>query len=322
MRIQMKTKEGPMTSRERVLAACHHKTPDRVPCDTWFRDDVREKFQAWLGIKTEEELNKFIGSDLRTIGCKWNNPEYNAKCNGVLGDHVELTGGRFIFHENGVFEDMWGVLQKNGKSGLYTEWVGGPFVDAEDAEELDDFNWPKMEYIEPQAYYKEMGCRLVRAGVDIMRIVGDIATQNSLLFSIDVYKRIMKPVLQDMIHAFKEINPDLLMFFHSDGCLDMVMDELIDTGFDIINPIQPECMDVFAVKDKYGDKITMHGTVSIQELLPFGSVEDVHREVRKIIDYCGRDGGLIICPANLIQNDTPMENILALYEEVNGHPLR
>ena len=119
MRIQMKTKEGPMTSRERVLAACHHKTPDRVPCDTWFRDDVREKFQAWLGIKTEEELNKFIGSDLRTIGCKWNNPEYNAKCNGVLGDHVELTGGRFIFHENGVFEDMWGVLQKNGKSGLY-----------------------------------------------------------------------------------------------------------------------------------------------------------------------------------------------------------
>ena len=379
MRIQMKTKEGPMTSRERVLAACHHKTPDRVPCDTWFRDDVREKFQAWLGIKTEEELNKFIGSDLRTIGCKWNNPEYNAKCNGVLGDHVELTGGRFIFHENGVFEDMWGVLQKNGKSGLYTEWVGGPFVDAEDAEELDDFNWPKMEYIESQesvnkrvqalrdlgdfaiqgsvsnpyktswqvrgmenilcdmlinedmaiglmerfgAYYKEMGCRLVRAGVDIMRIVGDIATQNSLLFSIDVYKRIMKPVLQDMIHAFKEINPDLLMFFHSDGCLDMVMDELIDTGFDIINPIQPECMDVFAVKDKYGDKITMHGTVSIQELLPFGSVEDVHREVRKIIDYCGRDGGLIICPANLIQNDTPMENILALYEEVNGHPLR
>jgi uroporphyrinogen decarboxylase len=75
-------------------------------------------------------------------------------------------------------------------------------------------------------------------------------------------------------------------------------------------------------KTQYGEKITMHGTISIQELLPYGSVDDVHREVRKIIDYCGENGGLIVCPSNLIQNDTPMENILALYEEINGGPLR
>jgi len=270
-------------------------------------------------------------------------------------------------------------MRKNGSDGLYTEWISGPFVNAESESALDDFPWPPISSIESQesinkrvaeirksgdyairgsisnpfkqawqmrgmenilcdmlinpdfvlnlmrrlgAYYTEMGIRLARAGVDMIGIVGDLATQNSLLFSLDVYRKTIKPVLLDMISAFKKEKPDLLMFFHSDGCLDMIMDELIDTGFQVINPIQPECMDVFEVKRKYGERITMHGTISIQKLLPFGSVDDVHREVRKIIDFCGKNGGLIVCPANLIQNDTPMENILALYEEINEGPLR
>lgn len=368
-----------MTSRERVLAACKHQQPDRVPCDAWFRDDVRRNFMKWLGIKDVESLYKFLGIDFRTIGVQEIDQKYLAKTNGVLGDNVELTGERFIFHENGVFEDNWGVMRKNGSDGLYTEWLDGPLTEAESSDDLDKFPWPAMDILESQesvnkkvaairasgdyairgsisnpykqawqmrgmenmlcdmmlepdfaldlmtrlgSYYKEKGIRLAKAGVDMIGIVGDIATQQTLLFSLDVYRTIMKPVLVDMIHAFREINPDLLMFFHSDGNLTMVMDELIDTGFNLVNPIQPECMNVYEIKDKYGDRITMHGTVSIQELLPNGTVDDVHREIGKIIDYCGNDGGLVICPSNLIQNDTPMENILALYEEVNGKPLR
>lgn len=173
-----------------------------------------------------------------------------------------------------------------------------------------------------EEYFKEAGLRLIRAGADMVSIIGDIATQKTLLFSQDVYRQIMKPVLQDMIKAFKAENPNIIMFFHSDGCLDMIVDELIDTGFDVINPIQPECMDIFAFKEKYGDKVVMHGTVSIQELLPHGTVEDVKREVRKIIDICGKNGGLVIAPSNLVQNDTPLENIVAMYEEINQKALR
>jgi len=368
-----------MTSRERVIAACSHRQPDRTPADVWFRDDVMRKFMTFLHIADVESLYRFLGADFRTIGVKESDPAYLAKTNGTLGDNVELTGERFIFHENGIFEDNWGVMRKNGSDGLYTEWISGPFVNAESESALDDFPWPPISSIESQesinkrvaeirksgdyairgsisnpfkqawqmrgmenilcdmlinpdfvlnlmrrlgAYYTEMGIRLARAGVDMIGIVGDLATQNSLLFSLDVYRKTIKPVLLDMISAFKKEKPDLLMFFHSDGCLDMIMDELIDTGFQVINPIQPECMDVFEVKRKYGERITMHGTISIQKLLPFGSVDDVHREVRKIIDFCGKNGGLIVCPANLIQNDTPMENILALYEEINEGPLR
>lgn len=367
-----------MTSRERVLTACRHRQPDRVPADVWFRDDVMRKFMDFLGVSDVESMLKRIGCDLRTASIRIIDPAFEQATNGVLGDAVELTGGRFIFHEKGIFEDNWGVKMRNGADGLYTEWIDGPFTRSEGIEDLDKYNWPSLDVIESQnavtsrvqgirakgeyairgsisnpfklawqmrgmenmlcdmlldpgfaldlmqriaVYYKEMGLRLIRAGVDILGIVGDIASQSSLMFSLDVWRKTMKPVLADLIQAFRGENPNILMFFHSDGCLDLAMEELIETGFEIINPIQPECMDVFSVKDRYGSRITMHGTISIQKLLPFGTVEDVHREVRKIIDYCGREGGLIVSPSNLIQNDTPMENILALYEEINGTQL-
>lgn len=164
-------------------------------------------------------------------------------------------------------------------------------------------------------YEKEKGVRLAKAETDIIAIYGDIATQTSLLFSEQVYRDILKPVLADMVAAFRQTNPNILVFFHSDGCLDKLMEELIDTGFDIINPIQPECMNIFDVKDRYGDRISIHGGVSIQELLPHGTPEQVREEARRIIDHCSKNGGYVLCPANQVQNDVPMENLAALYEE-------
>jgi len=361
-----------MTSRERVLATINHKQPDRVAIDYWFRDDVLQNLKKFVGIESDEELYQFIGADLRTIEPGYKDPEFEARTNGVLGDAVELTGGRFIFHGDGTFEDMWGTIRKNGSDGLYTEWISGPY---KDTDEFEVFTWPSIDIVESQEnldnsvhtirasadvaikgyidnpfkhawqmrglenllcdmlinpdfasklmwkcseYAKETGLRLIRSGVDILGIVGDIATQTSLLFSLDCWKDFVRPCIDDMIKAFKVERPDINLFFHSDGCLDLIMPELIDTGFDIINPIQPECMDLFKFKDMYGDKVTIHGGISIQELLPFGTVEDIYREVRAIIKHCNTNGGYILCPANLIQLDTPLENILALYEEALG----
>jgi len=368
-----------MTNKERVLAACAHRKPDRVPVDVWFRDDVREKFMKYMDVTSVEALYKKLDVDLRSIWIGFDNPAYEAKTNGVLGDHVELTGGRFIFHENGVFEDMWGVLQKNGKDGLYTQWIGGPFADSEDIEDYKAYPWPSMDIVPSQEvinakvasvkalgdyairgsvsnpfkqawqmrgyentlcdmllnpemvsyvlnriadYYIEVGIRLVKAGVDILGVVGDIASQKSLIFSPEVFKTILKPVLKRMTDAFRKENPDILLFFHSDGDVTQAMEDLIDCGFTIINPIQPECMDLAETKRRFGDRITMHGTISLQQLLPFGTITEIHTEVGKIIETCGQNGGLIISPSNLIQNDTPMENILALYEAAEGKKLR
>ena len=82
--------------------------------------------------------------------------------------------------------------------------------------------------------------------------------------------------------------------------------------------VQPEAlnMDPAQLKAEFGDKICFHGTISIQNTLPFGTAEQVAEEVRLRIETVGKSGGLIVAPAHNIQPDTPIENILALYEEV------
>lgn len=165
-------------------------------------------------------------------------------------------------------------------------------------------------------YEQQKGLRLIQAGVDIVGIYGDIAMQDRMLVNLPSWRDLEKPILARMISAFKTENPDLLVLFHSDGNTMEVMPDLIEIGVDIVNPIQPECMDPAVVKERFGDAITLHGTISIQRTLPFGSPEEVRREVRERIRSCGQRGGLVLCPSNLLQNDIPLENIVTLYDTV------
>lgn len=165
-------------------------------------------------------------------------------------------------------------------------------------------------------YEREKGIRLIQAGVDIVGIYGDLAMQDRMLVEPEAWRRLEKPLLASMVEDFRRVNPDILMFFHSDGNITEILPDLIEIGFNIINPIQPECMDPEAIKREYGGKFTLHGTISIQRTLPYGTTDDVEEEVRHRIKTCGYDGGLIICPSNMIQKDTPLENIVALYDAV------
>lgn len=167
-------------------------------------------------------------------------------------------------------------------------------------------------------YEVEKGLRLVRAGVDIIGIYGDLAMQDRMLVHPGAWRQTEKPILADMIGRLRAVNPKLKIFFHSDGDITEIIPDYIEVGADILNPIQPECMDPAAVKRNFGDRITMHGTLSIQRTLPKGTPEDVRREVRERVATCGTGGGLILCPSNLLQNDTPLENILAIYDAQEG----
>ncbi len=162
--------------------------------------------------------------------------------------------------------------------------------------------------------YTEMALRAARAGVDMIRIVGDIAMQDRIIMGPDAWRRHDKPRLAKLIASVRAERPDIHIFFHSDGKLTDLMDDLIEVGFDVINPIQPECMEPSDVKRRWGDKITLHGCISIQETLPFGTTEDVQREVTQLVRDCGYNGGLVLMPSNNIQPDTPIENIIACYE--------
>ena len=150
-------------------------------------------------------------------------------------------------------------------------------------------------------------------GADIIGIGGDIGMQDRMIIAPDIWRKYFKPKLRVLIRESRKQNKDVLWSFHSDGYIESIIPDLIEIGFNIINPIQPECMNPVKIKKMYGDRITLHGTISLQKTLPFGTLEDVREEVLSRIKECGNNGGLILAPANTVTADVPIENVLAVY---------
>jgi len=166
----------------------------------------------------------------------------------------------------------------------------------------------------------EQSKQLVRRGVDMIRITGDIAMQTGMMLSPKLWRRVFKPRLKTWIQEIRR-GAEVYFAFHSDGNMEAVFADVVEIGFDAIHPIQPECMDVAEIKRRFGDQVCLQGTISCQQTLPHGTAEDVSREVRERIACCGQDGGLILGPSNVVQPDVPVDNILALYLTAQNLPL-
>ena len=184
-------------------------------------------------------------------------------------------------------------------------------------------NRPFVEKLYQKIYvlYGEMLRRATAAGVDMIGIEGDIAMQDRIIMGPSCWREVDKPLVGAAIASCKEINPDVHVFIHSDGDLRTVMPDLIEVGFDVIDSIQPECMDPVELKRDYGDRITLHGCGSLQATLPFGSPSECRQEVTTLIEGCGYDGGLILKPSNMVGWDVPIENIIAWYEAARDYDL-
>lgn len=157
------------------------------------------------------------------------------------------------------------------------------------------------------------GERFVEMGADIIKLGDDIGMQTGMMINPSIWRRYFKPRLKTLIEALKS-KGSVYVFYHSDGDIRQVIPDLIEIGVDILNPVQPECMDPAEIKQTYGEKLTLHGTISLQVTLPSGSREDIIEEVRTRIETCGHNGGLIIAPSNRTTPDVPLRNILAMYE--------
>lgn len=150
--------------------------------------------------------------------------------------------------------------------------------------------------------------------INIILSGGDIGTQRGMMLAPDLWRKHIKPYSEKLIKTFKDMG--LITYYHSCGSLVPVIDDLIEMGLDILEPIQPkaEGMDPENLKKKFGGRLTFLGGIDEQELLPYGKPEDVKKEVERYIKILGSNGGYIVAPSHAIQPDTPMENILALYD--------
>jgi uroporphyrinogen decarboxylase len=215
-----------------------------------------------------------------------------------------LRGRVEAFHSRGlavgcfpgsIFEQSWYI---RGMENLLTDFVQRP----EMADALVERVTDKLE-----GAVRLLGI----SGVDVLILGDDVGSQHGLLVSPALWRRHLKGGLARVIAAAKASNPEMAVFYHTDGDISTLIPEFIEVGVEILNPIQPECMDPAAVKAQYGDRLSFWGTISLQQTMPFGTPEDVREEVRLRIRDVGQGGGLVLSPSHVLEPEVPWENILA-----------
>lgn len=153
-----------------------------------------------------------------------------------------------------------------------------------------------------------------KAGVDWIETGDDVANQITLMFDIELWREIMKPRWAEIYSAVRDIKPDIEIWYHSDGNISDIIDDLIEIGVTMLNPVQPECLDPLTVKQKYGDKLVLDGTIGTQTTMPFATAEQVKETVIQRAESLGYDGALILSPTHYLEPEVPLENIEAFIE--------
>ena len=161
-------------------------------------------------------------------------------------------------------------------------------------------------------YYRRM---FEEAGdlIDVFALADDLGMQNTLLISPELFEEFVAPRLKKMAELAHSYNLKLLL--HTCGNIEILIPRLIELGVDILDPIQPESMDPIAIKDKYGRNICLRGGISVQNIVSRGTTEEVRNETSRILEALKPGGGYILSPGHpVLQDDIPVENILAMYE--------
>ena len=156
----------------------------------------------------------------------------------------------------------------------------------------------------------------LKGRMDFTQVTDDFGAQHGLLISPRIFDVFYRQKMQRAIDLAKSFG--VMVFHHDDGDMRKLLPRLVEMGVDVLNPIQWRCgnWDLDQMKDLYGGRLCFHSGVDNQHTLPFGTPDDVRREVRWLKDTLGKDGtGLIIAPCHNLQSVTPMENILALFAE-------
>jgi len=155
--------------------------------------------------------------------------------------------------------------------------------------------------------------------VDILVLGDDVSMQTGMIMSPTTWQQWFKGRMRLIIEEARAIKPDLPVFYHSDGNPEAIIPDLIEIGVTILNPVQPECIDPIVVKQKYGDRLALWGTIGTQTTMPFGTPDDVRQEVKERIETVGHNGGLVLGPTHSLEPDVPWENIVALYEAIEEY---
>jgi uroporphyrinogen decarboxylase len=345
-----------MTSRERVLAALAHSQPDRTPCDFWAEPPSWNRLMQHLRCETKEEVLNTLQVDIRHLEAPappetkvgelvqnfwgeryvyqdtpWGPMRHDVK--GALTgadsladleafpwpcpDCLDRSGllQQCLDHDSHAlvygFADIW------QRPALVRGWEDF-FVDMSERPEWVHLLCRKFTDFYRADYTR--AAEITRGRIDLFLLISDLGTQRGPLISRRMFHEFVAPYLREMIDCIHALGAKVL--FHSCGAIAPLIPDLIELGVDVLDPIQPAAdqMRPESLKPAFGERLSFHGGMDMQHLLPCGTPADVAAEARRYCDIMGHGGGYILGPAHLFQPDVPPENIVALYAPENRSP--
>ncbi len=150
--------------------------------------------------------------------------------------------------------------------------------------------------------------------VDIVETSEDYGTQKRLLISPKLFREMIKPRRKAINDFIRSKCPGAKILHHSCGAVETIIEDLIETGVDILNPIQPfaEGMNPGEIKAKHGEKVCFCGGIDMQYAM-IGDEEDIEKDVKLRIQQMAKGGGYLLCTSNHVQSDTPPSHVVFLY---------
>lgn len=331
-----------MTKRDVVKQVVDFKVPPYVPWSFRFTLEARETLAHHFGTS---ELQPFIQNHFIELGHDEFVPIGNDRFRDIFGVVWDRSVDKDIGNVEGqvlsepslkgftlpdprdprLFSDIPGKLEQY--SDCYRLYCLG-FSLFERAWTLRGMEAFYMDCVESPGFVRDLFNAIadyniarvneaVKYDIDAVIFGDDWGQQQGLLMGYPMWKEMVFPSLQRMYKAVRDAGKTVVI--HSCGDVDELFDDLISIGLKVFNPFQPEVMDVDTLLERYRGKLSFWGGLSTQRTLPHGSVEDVRKETRHLIDV-GRAGSYILSPAHAVESDVPLANMLAFIEEAQRQP--
>ena len=337
-----------MTSKERWLAVLKRQKPDRLPVDYWATAEVTKMMLKYYGLANDREMFKKLHID-KPVGVAplYTGPALPKDTNefGVTFRSISYGTGSYLeaataplaayetveaieknykwpspdWYDYSVIPSQLKGLEEYPVAGGYCE----PFLTykrlrGEEQSLVDLAADPEIcNYILDKLYglafesikriYEQ-----IPGKVTYTYVAEDVGGQEDLMFSPEHIRQYFLPRMKKVIEFVHQ--NDAYSFHHTDGAVRKIIPDLIATGHDILNPVQWRCkgMEREGLAKDFGSKLIFHSAVDNQQTIPFGTPEDIRKEVAENVKIFGR--GYIIGPCHNLQAVTPPENIAALYE--------
>jgi uroporphyrinogen decarboxylase len=276
---------------------------DRTYVDFWgkvyrFAPEVNTTYWVDGIIKSEEDLDRFVPPDPDEM-----NYDIVDLAVKLAGDQYPVVGG---IHLAGMFPYLIrGGLDKYCRD-LYLN---------------RDFA-RRLTKMVGEVQIK-IAINMIDRGVDAISESDDIAGKDGPFYRLPILRELVFPYIEEAVKICHRHGITYLK--HSDGNLYPMLDALIDLGIDGLNPIEPQVMDLADVKRRYGHRVYLQGNVDCTWILPYGTEEDVRRDVRRCIDAAAKGGGFVLAESNSMHPNVKFENILIYVDEARKYgkyPLR